>query len=85
MPKANPVYYKSRDGIIELDSVLKEYECTLYDLLNVYKIYHGRFDRHITTDDLRGCDNVVVGMGLDKERSVYLHKSRKMLSIEKIE
>lgn len=39
-PKEDPVQYKQRDGIIVLDSILRQYKCQLRHLLQVYKILH---------------------------------------------
>lgn len=81
MPSDNPVNYRKLDGIVDLSYIFKKNGCGLNDLLNVYKILYANEDKmsSISKEDLKGCDHIVLAMGLDKNRALYFNKSRKLL------
>lgn len=79
LPRENPVYQKNLNGIIQLDHIFEKYDCSLDDLLTVYKIFYQEV-QSLTKKEIKGCDSIIKGMGLDKERSAYFHYSRSFLS-----
>lgn len=67
----------SRDfkGVIDIDHKLKELDCSLQDILNVYRIYHNKMPK-ISKSQLIRCDKIILGLGFDKEWSEYYYNSR---------
>lgn len=74
-------FYDFKDAI-NLSSIFERIDCTLEDLINVYKLFHKK-NLQVTRDQLIKkiirCDKVVRGMGLDKNRSFYYNYSRSLL------
>ena len=55
-------------------------DVSLDGILMVYKILGGRIDTTQDVEKIKGCDDVIEGLGLDHLRHEYLYLSRKVLS-----
>ena len=71
-------------SVIDLTKRLKDIDCELVDILNLYKIYHNRLT-NIDKIDVIKCDKIVKHLGFDKHTSEYYYNSRKHIKLIKFD
>lgn len=64
---------------IDLEECLTEIDCSLEDVLNVYRIFHDQM-KDLKKDQVVKCDRLIVKMGFDKQWGQYFYNSRNNLT-----